>query len=99
MHKFLLGILLLPAFAFAEPVIVEKPLVCDKATTVLLTLSTEYKEEPIWFGKTEEFIVVMLLNKKTKTWSLVQYNSIIACVLETGKGYDTNVESINRKNN
>lgn len=99
MPKFLLGILLLPVFAFAEPVIVEKPVVCDKATTILLGLSTEHKEEPIWFGRSDGSIVVILVNSQTKTWSIVQYNPNVGCLLETGKGYDSSVESFKRKNN
>ena len=47
MRKFLLGVLLLPALALAQPVTVEKPVQCEKAEIVIKGLvNSEYQEKP-----------------------------------------------------
>ena len=85
MHKFILGVLLLPAMAIAQPVTVEKPVVCDISKVVIETLiGKDYKEQPFWIGNDETSRYVMLVNEKTKTWSFVQFNENVACVLGTG---------------
>lgn len=88
MRKFLLGVLLLPALAYAQPVTVEKPIVCDTPKIVIGTLtSEEYKEQPFWIGIDKTSRYVMLVNEKTSTWTFVQLNDTIACVLGTGEHY------------
>lgn len=86
MHKFILAVLLLPALAYAQPVTVEKPVICDTPKIIIETLSGgDYKEQPFWIGVDKNSRYVMLVNEKTKTWSFVQFNDNIACVLGTGE--------------
>jgi len=88
MHKFILGVLLLPALAHAQPVTVEKPVVCDKIKTVFETLTGNgYDEQPFWTGTGESSRYIMLVNQTTKTWSLVQFNNDIACILGAGNNH------------
>jgi hypothetical protein len=49
MRKFLLGVLLLPVLALAQqdPVEVNKPVVCDKASEMLPYFDKRYGEKPI----------------------------------------------------
>ena len=88
MHKFILGVLLLPALAYAQPVTVEKPVVCDTPKIIIETLSgSGYKEQPFWAGNDTTSRYIMMVNEKTKTWSFVQFNDNIACVLGTGENH------------
>lgn len=88
MYKFILGVLLLPAVAVSQPVTVEKPVVCDTPKIVIETLTgKEYKEQPFWAGVDENSRYVMLVNEDTGTWSIVQFNKNIACILGTGNNH------------
>jgi hypothetical protein len=88
MHKFILGVLLLPALAYAQPVTVEKPVICDTLKTVIETLTgTGYREQPFWAGNDETSRYILLVNEKTKSWTIVQFNNKIACVLGTGENH------------
>jgi hypothetical protein len=88
MHKFIFGVLLLPALAYAQPVTVEKPVICDTPKTVIETLTgTGYREQPFWAGTDESSRYIMLVNEDTGSWSIVQFNNNIACVLGTGDNH------------
>lgn len=90
MHKFIFGVLLLPALALAQPVTVEKPVVCEKTVTVLEAFSKgEWQEKPFWIGEDNKSKFGLLVNEKTKTWTLIQFNNDIACILGTGINHQT----------
>lgn len=86
MRKFLLGVLLLPALASAQPVTVEKPVICEKAEVVVSgLLANDFKEQPIWVGSDEKSKYSIFANSKTGSWTLIQFNSTIACILGAGE--------------
>jgi hypothetical protein len=88
MHKFIFGVLLLPALAYAQPVTVEKPVICDNLKTVIETLTgTGYREQPFWSGNDETSRYILLVNERTKSWTILQFNKNIACVLGTGDNH------------
>ena len=88
MRNLILGVLLLPALAYAQPVTVEKPIVCDTPKIVIETLTgKQYEEQPFWIGADKNSRYVMLVNEKTSTWTFVQLNENIACILGTGEQY------------
>lgn len=82
---FLLGLNTL--VAYAQSFTVEKPVACSDPKTVMETMSgPEWKEQPFWIGLGEtDSKYVMMVNEKTKTWSFIQFNSTVACVLGTGR--------------
>ena len=49
----------------------------------------EIAEHPIWVGTTEETKTrtVILVNKNTQTWSVIQLDDKVTCVLSIGDGY------------
>ena len=64
---------------------VNKPVFCSDTKSLIQFLSGEdYKETPIWTGKDDKSRYVIMSNEKTKTWSIVQFNDQIACVLGAG---------------
>jgi hypothetical protein len=67
-----------------------KPVIC-KATKALMTeVQDKYGEEPQWFGEDDDSHYVVMMNHKTKTWTWIQYNEDLACVL----GYGQNVQKV-----
>jgi hypothetical protein len=75
--------------AFAkEPVTVNKEVVCTTTDTMFSAVRTMYGEQPIWHGNAEgEGSVVITVNPTTNSWSIIQYNKKVACLLEGGKGF------------
>jgi hypothetical protein len=91
MRKFLLGVLLIPALASAEPVKVDKPVVCDSFENVINFLTTNYNEKPLLIGSSEDKKVAFVINPKTLTWTLIEYNQTNACLLSRGEGFQFNL--------
>ena len=88
MYKLIVGVLLLPALASAQPVTVEKPVICDTPKIVIETLTgAGYREQPFWGGNDSTSRYVLLVNERSKTWSFVQFNRDIACVIGTGENH------------
>ena len=89
LKKALLGVLFLPALVVAQqqgPVRVEKPVICGP-TEIVITEVVEFKELPIWGSQLEDSKVALFANPETETWTMVQWNKDVACVIEVGKGY------------
>ena len=86
MRNLILGVLLLPAFAQAQPVTVEKPVVCDKVKNVIEYLSgSDIQEQPFWAGIDKKSRYLMMVNKETNSWTLIQFNDQIACIIGSGE--------------
>jgi hypothetical protein len=81
--------MLVLGLAVAQSVTVQKPIECADTATLLRGLSgSDYKEKPIWFG-IEPGVTVsrysLFVNEETKSWTLIQFDEKIACVLGTGE--------------
>lgn len=89
MRLALLSILFVPFMAFAEePVTVNKEVVCTNTTTMFAAVRATYGEQPIWHGDAEsEGSIVITANPTTNSWSIIQYNEKVACLLEVGNGF------------
>jgi hypothetical protein len=87
-YYFLLTVMLVLGIAVAQSVTVQKPVECADTATLLRGLSgSDYKENPIWLGIEPGSTVSrysLFVNEQTKTWTLIQFNDTIACVLGTG---------------
>ena len=89
LKKALLGVLFLPALVIAQqqgPVTVEKPVICG-ATNVVINEVMEFKERPIWGSQLADSKIALFANPETETWTMIQWNKDVACVIEVGKGY------------
>lgn len=88
MKYFLSLVLLLPSLLTAQPVIIQKPVTCVDTKTLLQGLvGSDYKETPVWIGFESGAEVPkysVFVNQQTKTWTIIQFNDTIACVLGTG---------------
>ena len=68
----------------------KKNITCGNTKFMLKTLSGEdIEEHPIWVGVTDETKTrtVILVNKATQTWSVIQMDDRITCVLSVGEGF------------
>jgi hypothetical protein len=88
-YYFLLPVMLVLGIAVAQSVTVQKPVECADTATLLRGLSgSDYKERPIWFGIEPGATVSrysLFVNEETKSWTLIQFDDKIACVLGTGE--------------
>ena len=82
-------ILLVPLLASAEPIQINKPVTCENTLLIFQALLEQAGEKPIWVGKgdgTDTSKTVILANEKTKSWTIVQFDKNMACVLGSGVG-------------
>jgi hypothetical protein len=90
MRKIFASVLLLPILALAQqgPVKVDKEVLCDDTAVVLKwALENDFKEQPAWIGVDRTSRYSLLANEKSGTWTLVQFNKDVACILGTGSGH------------
>jgi hypothetical protein len=87
MHNLAMAFLLgLTSFVVhARVVQVEKPVVCSNLKTVVETISQDFQEQPAWRGNDSNSKYIMFANSKTGTWTLIQYDDKIACVIGSGE--------------
>lgn len=86
--NFIISLALVSSIAVAEPIELNKPVTCAETNGVLTALRTEYKETPFWGSQLKSSIIVLYVNVSTKTWTLVEFNKNLACILSTGEGYE-----------
>ena len=74
------------SIANAQEVIeLNKSMKCGKAEFVMNHFTTEYQEVPIWVGKTNFGThITLLVNKEKRSWTMIEYDASIACVLGAG---------------
>lgn len=69
----------------AEPTEISRTVPCNTPDVVFGQLLRDYGEKPQWVGQSgEDVFVVLVTNPAKKTWSMVEYNTILACVLSVG---------------
>ena len=74
----------------AAPVTVDKSLTCDTASEIITYLVKTHGEAPVWIGDKKDSNTAILANPKTKSWTIIlfQLEKDIACILESGIGYE-----------
>lgn len=94
------GVLLIPALAIAEPVKVDKPVVCDTMENMLKYVMKEFGEQPIWIGQTQNgHQSALFLNTTTSTWSFLTATGTLTCLLESGLGFQLRAASGKKEEN
>jgi len=97
MKTFLLaGLLLISSLAYAERFQSSKAVVCDDLNTVITVLKEQMGEDPVWQGTDllNGTGYIFFMNSEAKTWSFVQHNERIACVLGAGNDIPQEDKSI-----
>lgn len=71
--------------ASAQIIDLTKPMKCSEVETVMLYFLQNHKESPVWVGKTvQNTHITLLMNKETRSWTMVEYDSRYGCVLGAG---------------
>jgi hypothetical protein len=66
---------------------VKKTVICNDTKTLYNDLvNGEYAERPVWGGDGENSQFVLLINKKTGTWTFIEFVKDRSCVLGVGEG-------------
>jgi len=75
------------SIAHAQQVIdLNKPLKCSDAQTVIKYFVDTHKEIPVWVGKSvHNTRIALLVNKETHSWTMIEYEGDLACVLSAGE--------------
>jgi hypothetical protein len=76
------------SIANAQEVIeLNKSVKCGDAQWVMNHFTNEYGEKPLWVGKdaNSNSYVTLLVNRETRSWTLLQYDGKMACVLSVGQ--------------
>lgn len=78
---------LISSIANAQEIIdLSKPMKCSRAEDVMNFFTQKFQEAPLWVGKTTNGThIVLLVNRETRTWTMVEYDSTLACVLGAGE--------------
>ena len=63
-----------------------KPMKCSDAQSVMNYFVDIHKEKPIWVGKSvHNTHITLMMNKQTRSWTMIEYDTKIACVLGAGE--------------
>jgi len=76
----------------------KKPITCTDFRFLISTLSNEeIGEKAIWIGSDQDSnsATAVMVNEKTLTWTVVQYNEKTGCILSSGTNFKY---KINREN-
>jgi len=78
---------LLTTAAIAQSTQAKKNVICEDTKTLYNDLvNGEYAERPVWGGDGENSQFVLLVNKKTGTWTFIEFVKNRSCVLGVGEG-------------
>jgi hypothetical protein len=79
--------LLISTTSFSQEVInLAKEIKCSNAEFVMNHFAENYGEKPVWVGKTSfNTYTTLMVNKEKRSWTLIEYDSRLACVLSAGE--------------
>ena len=78
---------LISSIAHAQEIIdLTKPMKCSDAQSVMNYFVDTHKETPIWVGKSvHNTHITLLINRETRSWTMIEYDTRLACVLGAGE--------------
>lgn len=89
MHKRSMALLfcLISSIAHAQEIIdLNKAMKCSDPQKVMKYFADTHKEAPVWVGKTvHNSHITLLTNPTTGSWTMIEYDDKMACVLGAGE--------------
>ena len=78
---------LISSIAHAQEIIdLTKPMKCSDAQSVMNYFVDTHKETPVWVGKSvHNTHITLLMNRDTRSWTMIEYDTRLACVLGAGE--------------
>ncbi len=86
----IVALLVLPTVVAAqdnELIQADRPVICGSTESILPEIYKQYKEVPMWGSQLEDSKIAIFANPDTNTWTLIQWNKEVACLIEAGKDY------------
>ena len=83
------ALVLISSVAHAQLSEYERRFTCGETRFVISALTKTAQEKPIWAGADPQTgtQTMILQNIQTLTWTVVQYDQTMACVLQSGTGF------------
>ena len=83
------ALVLISSVAHAQLSEYERRFTCGKTQFVISALTRNAQEKPIWSGTDPQSgtETMILQNTRTLTWTVIQYDQDMACVLHSGTGF------------
>jgi len=77
---------LISSIAHAQQIVdMQKQIKCSDAQSVMNYFLINYQETPLWVGKTTTGThITLLVNRETRSWTMIEYDAAMACVLGAG---------------
>ena len=90
------ALVLISSVAHAQLSEYERKFTCGKTQFVISALTRNAQEKPIWSGTDPQSgtETMILQNTRTLTWTVVQYDNNMACVLQSGEGFRILTEAL-----
>jgi hypothetical protein len=78
---------LISSIAHAQQIVdMQKQLKCSDAQSVISYFADNFDEKPLWVGKTTTGThITLLVNREKRSWTMIEYDASIACVLGAGE--------------
>jgi hypothetical protein len=98
MKYILLFLALFTSVAYAQPSITKKEVYCDKTEILIPVIKgKDFQEVPIWFGKGDGKApnYSLFVNNETRSWTIIQFNNELACVIGSGESYQVITKKTN----
>ena len=94
------ALVLISSVAHAQLSEYERRFTCGKTQFVISALTRNAQEKPIWSGTDPQSgtQTMILQNTRTLTWTVVQYDQTMACVLQSGTGFQILTDSFKESN-
>jgi hypothetical protein len=88
MKNIVLALALVCGAAHGQEVIdLVKQMKCSNADFVMNEFAVKFQEKPIWVSKTVNGThIALVMNKEKKTWTLIEYDASVACIIGAGEG-------------
>lgn len=67
--------------------LISKPVPCSNLESVIEIIAKKFEEKPIWISTVDDSRIMLTVNFKTKTWSIVQFNNTLACLIDSGDNF------------
>lgn len=78
------GIIVVVGAVAIEPFIATKSVVCADPRSMFESISNHANEAPVWSGRDINAQYLLLENQKTKAWTMIYYDTNLACVVASG---------------
>lgn len=100
MKYIFVALVLISSVAHAQLSEYERRFTCGKTQFVIPALTQTAQEKPIWSGTDPQSgtETMILQNTRTLTWTVVQYDQNMACVLHSGTGFQILTDSFKESN-